>query len=79
MRETGAVVPSGPGLCLTGEGPIGCTGTFVGVGSLELYGRTVEVSFVGRIRGMVRFDGIDALVAAMHDDVARTRVVLGLR
>jgi riboflavin kinase/FMN adenylyltransferase len=45
---------------------------------LELYGRTVEVSFVGRIRGMVRFDGIEELVTAMYDDVARTRDLLGL-
>src|SRR4051812_29840116 len=40
---------------------------------LELYGRRVEISFVSRIRGMVKFEGVDALVATMHDDVARTR------
>ena len=45
---------------------------------LELYGTAVEVSFLERIRGMVRFDSVDALVAAMADDVARTRAVLGL-
>lgn len=44
---------------------------------LELYGVEVEVSFVARIRGMVRFDGIDELVATMRDDVDRTRQVLG--
>ena len=43
---------------------------------LELYGVEVEVEFVERIRGMVRFDGIDALVAAMADDVERTREIL---
>ena len=43
---------------------------------LDLYGRTVEVSFVSRIRGMVKFDGVDALVATIHDDVARTRELL---
>ncbi len=43
---------------------------------LELYGVEVEVSFVGRIRGMLRFDDVDALVKTMHDDVARTRAVL---
>jgi riboflavin kinase / FMN adenylyltransferase len=44
---------------------------------LELYGRQVAISFVARIRGMVKFDGVDALVATIHDDVARTRELLG--
>ncbi len=43
---------------------------------LELYGVEVEVGFVERLRGMVRFDGVDELVAAMADDVRRTREVL---
>ncbi len=43
---------------------------------LELYGAEVEVSFVARLRGMSRFDSVDELVATMHDDVARARVVL---
>ncbi|MGA9746856.1 MAG: bifunctional riboflavin kinase/FAD synthetase [Nocardioides sp.] len=43
---------------------------------LELYGVEVEVSFVHRIRGMLRFDSVEALVETMHDDVARTRGVL---
>jgi riboflavin kinase/FMN adenylyltransferase len=45
---------------------------------LELYGVEVEVAFVGRIRGMLRFDSVDELVETMHRDVARTRLVLGL-
>ena len=32
---------------------------------LELYGVEVEVSFVGRIRGMLRFDCVDDLVETM--------------
>ena len=44
---------------------------------LELYGRRVEISFVGRLRGMVKFEGVEALVATMHDDVDRTRALLG--
>ena len=44
---------------------------------LELYGVEVEVSFVEWLRGMVRFDGVDALVATMNDDVARARELLG--
>ena len=45
---------------------------------LELYGVEVEVSFVARIRGMLRFDSVDELVATMAQDVARTRAVLGV-
>jgi riboflavin kinase/FMN adenylyltransferase len=45
---------------------------------LELYGRQVEVSFVARIRGMVKFDGVDTLVATIRDDVVRTRELLGV-
>jgi riboflavin kinase/FMN adenylyltransferase len=44
---------------------------------LELYGVEVEVTFVERLRGMVAFDGVDALVETMRDDVRRTREVLG--
>jgi riboflavin kinase/FMN adenylyltransferase len=44
---------------------------------LELYGVEVEVSFVDRIRGMVRFDGVEALIETMRDDVARSHVILG--
>ena len=44
---------------------------------LELYDVEVEVSFVERIRGMVRFDGADALVETMRDDVRRARGMLG--
>jgi riboflavin kinase/FMN adenylyltransferase len=44
---------------------------------LELYGVTVEISFVERLRGMLRFDSIEALVEAMHGDVARSRAILG--
>ena len=46
-------------------------------GDLELYGTEVEISFVERIRGMVRFDSVDELLTAMADDVVRTREVLG--
>src|SRR5690606_41908424 len=43
---------------------------------LDLYGRTVDVEFVSRIRGMVAFDGLEPLIAQMHDDVEQTRAVL---
>jgi riboflavin kinase/FMN adenylyltransferase len=44
---------------------------------LELYGAEVEVAFVERLRGMVRFDGVDKLIETMHDDVRRAREILG--
>ncbi|MEO9328721.1 bifunctional riboflavin kinase/FAD synthetase [Gordonia aurantiaca] len=42
----------------------------------DLYGQHVAVDFVHRIRGMVQFDGIDALIEAMHGDVEKTREIL---
>jgi riboflavin kinase/FMN adenylyltransferase len=36
----------------------------------------VVVSFVDRIRGMERFDGVEALVEKMHDDVRRAHEML---
>jgi riboflavin kinase/FMN adenylyltransferase len=46
--------------------------------TLDLYGHTVNVEFVERIRGMVKFDGVEALVAQMNDDVTQARRVLNL-
>ncbi|MFF2634052.1 bifunctional riboflavin kinase/FAD synthetase [Microbacterium sp. NPDC058021] len=43
---------------------------------LDLYGHRVEVHFIRRIRGMVAFEGIEALIAQMTDDVARVRATL---
>jgi riboflavin kinase/FMN adenylyltransferase len=43
---------------------------------LDLYDVEVEVSFVDRLRGMVRFDSVEELVAQMKDDVARARDLL---
>jgi riboflavin kinase/FMN adenylyltransferase len=43
---------------------------------LELYSVDVEVSFVSRLRGMVRFDGVEPLVTQMADDVRQARELL---
>jgi riboflavin kinase/FMN adenylyltransferase len=45
-------------------------------GDLDLYDREVEVVFVERLRGMVRFESVEDLLAAMQQDVDRTREVL---
>ena len=46
--------------------------------NLDLYDRTVEVSFVRYVRGMQKFPGMDALVEQMHADELEVRTVLGL-
>jgi riboflavin kinase / FMN adenylyltransferase len=43
----------------------------------DLYGDAVGVEFVERLRGMEKFDSVDALVAQMHQDVAATRDLIG--
>ena len=43
---------------------------------LELYGVEVEVAFTERLRGMVKFDSIQDLIAQMDADVARARDLL---
>ena len=43
---------------------------------LDLYGRQIELRFVARIRGMGAFEGIEALVAQIANDVERTREIL---
>ncbi len=42
----------------------------------DLYGQRIEVQFAHRLRGMVRFDGLDPLLVQMHADVAETRRLL---
>ncbi|WP_106816172.1 bifunctional riboflavin kinase/FAD synthetase [Microbacterium timonense] len=43
---------------------------------LDLYGHVVEIEFVSRIRGMVAFDDVDALIVQMTDDIQRVRASL---
>lgn len=42
----------------------------------DLYDQMLEVRLYHRIRGQVRFQGIDALVAQLHRDVQRTRELI---
>jgi len=39
----------------------------------DLYGQEIEVSFMSRIRGEKKFDGLDALKKEIGNDVAKTR------
>lgn len=43
----------------------------------DLYGETCTVSFVSRLRGEEKFEGLDELVAQMKIDEAEARAVLG--
>lgn len=45
---------------------------------LDLYGEAIRVELVDRLRAMVKYEGIDPLIAQMHQDVADTRAVLGV-
>ncbi|MCF6377205.1 bifunctional riboflavin kinase/FAD synthetase [Nocardioides KLBMP 9356] len=43
---------------------------------LELYGVEVVVEFVDHLRGQVKFEGVEALIETMDDDVRRARELL---
>lgn len=45
---------------------------------LDLYHRPIELELVDHVRPMVRFDGIEPLIAQMHADVDRVREILGI-
>lgn len=44
----------------------------------DLYGKTVDVAFAEHLRGMVKFDSVDGLIAQLGDDVRQTRLALGI-
>jgi riboflavin kinase/FMN adenylyltransferase len=44
---------------------------------LDLYGTHAAIDFTARLRGTVRFDSVEDLVAQMHEDVAQARLVTG--
>lgn len=45
---------------------------------LELYGAPISVEFVARIRGQVKFNGVNALIEQMVDDVRQCRRFLNM-
>jgi riboflavin kinase/FMN adenylyltransferase len=46
------------------------------VEDFDLYGQTVVVEFVARLRGMVAYRGPEALVEQMRQDVVQTHDIL---
>ncbi|GAB3703457.1 bifunctional riboflavin kinase/FAD synthetase [Mariniluteicoccus flavus] len=51
----------------------------LGRDDLELYGVAIAVDFVDRLRGNVRFEGIEQLVAQIGADCAKAKELLGAR
>ena len=45
----------------------------------DIYDKTVELAFVRYVRGMLKFDGMEPLMARMADDVQQVREILGVR
>ena len=39
----------------------------------DLYGRTLRIAFIARLRGEKRFENVEELVAQMHRDVEEAR------
>jgi riboflavin kinase/FMN adenylyltransferase len=48
-------------------------------GALDIYGATLELSLLDRLRDEQRFDGVEALVAQIHTDIAAAREMLARR
>lgn len=46
------------------------------VEAFDLYGQTVVVEFIARLRGMVAYEGVEKLIEQMTKDVDRTREIL---
>jgi riboflavin kinase/FMN adenylyltransferase len=44
----------------------------------EIYGHTLDVDFIARLRDEKRFDSLEALVEQMHRDAAQARRALGI-
>ena len=42
----------------------------------DLYGRQLDVAFLHRLRGEVKFDGIESLVAQIRADIDTARALL---
>ncbi|ANC30615.1 bifunctional riboflavin kinase/FAD synthetase [Isoptericola dokdonensis] len=85
--ELGAADAAHPDVRLPAAISIGTNPTFDGVerrveayvldrSDLDLYDEEVVLELVEHLRPTLRFDGVEPLVAQMHDDVARARRIL---
>ncbi len=74
------------GRCLDGAANLGIRPTFDPPRELletylfdfsgDLYGQTIEVALIERLRAEAKFESLDALVAQMDEDVRRARAIL---
>jgi riboflavin kinase/FMN adenylyltransferase len=89
LVRTAPDAPDAPGERLPAAISVGTNPTFNGIDrrveayvldrvDLDLYGETVAVEFVERLRPTLKFAGIDELITQMAADVARCREVLGV-
>lgn len=46
---------------------------------MDVYGSHMRIEFESRIRGQVTFQGMNALIVQMHDDLVNTRAALGMK
>lgn len=82
----GHLIRAGDGRALPAAISVGTNPTFAGTDRRveayvldfegDLYGERLALDFVAHLRPMLRFDGLDPLIAAITDDVARTRAIL---
>ncbi len=45
---------------------------------LDLYGKTVDLEYVGFVRPAAKFNGVEDLVEAIERDIAKVRDLLGI-
>lgn len=83
----GVVGPRGVERAMPAVASLGTNPTFVEQGGLvlevhvldwdgDLYDRTVRTTFVGRLRDEAKYEGIEALLAQIHQDIADARKLL---
>ncbi|CAG7604427.1 bifunctional riboflavin kinase/FAD synthetase [Leucobacter soli] len=74
-RQYEAAISVGVNLTFGADGPARVEANLLDF-SGDIYGEEIEVRFAERLRGMVAFSGIDALIERIQEDVRQTRVIL---
>jgi riboflavin kinase / FMN adenylyltransferase len=82
VRVSGAGLVRHAGVASVGTRPtVGGTGWLLEAHVFDreaaLYGARLDVDFVAKLRDEVRFDGVEAMTARMHDDARLARELLG--
>jgi riboflavin kinase/FMN adenylyltransferase len=45
--------------------------------SSELYGQEIELEFIERLRGEIRYQSVEELIKQIYSDIDQTRVIIG--